>query len=369
MKIGLVSPYALTYGGVQDHVLNLSRKLREFGHEVKIIAPGSKKPLVTEDVIFVGEAKLVSFWRTMAPVAIGFYPELKKIFAREKFDIIHVHDPSIPMLSIQSVFFAPRHTPIVLTFHTVRIPRFYYHFWHPYIWFCAKKVSGGIVVSEATKKFHEIYFPKIVRDRAVLIPNAVDTEKFNPSVEPFEEYIDGKINILYVGRFEPRKEPGVLFDAYLKLRKKHKNLRLIMVGAGPLRRGLKRRANGKKDIVFVGAVSGADLPRYYKTADIYCSPASRGESFGIVLLEAMATGTPVVGADNEGYSKVIKDGQNGVLVPMQDVGATADALEKLILHPRARRRLAKNGLTFSKNYSWDKVARRIEKFYQEHATS
>src|SRR3990167_1388664 len=210
MKIALVCPYALTYGGVQNHVLNLAKKLREFGHEVKIIAPGSKMTLVTDDVIFVGEARSVSFWRTIAPIAIGFYPELKKIFEKEKFDIIHVHDPSIPMLSIQAVFFSPPHTPVVLTFHAVRIPRFYYHLWDPYIWFCTKKISGGIIVSEATKKFHEIYFPAIVRERAVLIPNAVDIEKFNPNVRPFKEYKDGKINILYVGRFEIRKEPEIL---------------------------------------------------------------------------------------------------------------------------------------------------------------
>lgn len=366
MKIGLVCPYALAYGGVQDHVLNLAKKLREFGHEVKIIAPGSKKPLVTDGVIFVGEAKLVSFWRTMAPVAIGFYPELKKIFARERFDIVHVHDPSIPMLSIQSVFFAPRETPIVLTFHAVRIPRFYYHFWHPYIWFCAKKVVGGIVVSEATKRFHEIYFPQIVRDKAVLIPNGVDVNRFNPNVEPFEQFKDGKINILFVGRFEPRKEPGVLLEAYLRLRKKHKNLRLIMIGDGPLRRGLKKTANSMKDVVIPGAAAPGDLPRWYATADIFCSPASRGESFGIVLLEAMASGVPVVGAANEGYSKVIKDNYNGLLVPMQDLGALAYTLEKLILQPRTRGRLAQNGLKFAQKYSWDKIARKIEAFYLKH---
>lgn len=364
MKIGLVSPYALTYGGVQDHVLNLAKKLREFGHEVKIIAPKSKKPLTKEGVIFVGEARKIALWRTIFPIAVGFYPQLKQIFEKEKFDVLHIHDPAIPMLSIQSMFFAPRKTAVFLTYHSVRIPRFYYHLWDPYIWANWHKVVGCIAVSQTTRAFYEEYVPK--SKKAVLIPNAVDTDKFNPNIEPFEEFKDGKVNILYVGRFEPRKEPGILFDAYLKLRKKHNNLRLIMVGDGPLRRSLKRKANGKSDIVMPGAATPADLPRWYTTADIFCSPASHGESFGIVLLEAMATGTPVVGADNEGYSKVIEHNQNGLLAPMQDIEGTAEALEKLILHPRIRLRLADNGLEFAQKYSWDKVARRIEKFYLEH---
>lgn len=357
MKIGLVSPYALTFGGVQEHILNLRNQLVNFGHDVKIIAPYSKRTLVKNGIIFVGRGRTVRFWRTAAPIAIGFHHRLKRILKEENFDILHIHDPGVPTLPIFALFFSP--TVNVVTFHLVRIPRFYYHLWDPYIWYCAKKVHGRIAVSKTTQDFYHLYFP----GKSVIIPSGVDSKRFNPKIAPITKYKDGKMNILFVGRLEPRKEIGDLIKAFLLLRLKYSHLRLIIVGDGPLKKKLLRLSKGDQSIVFVSDVSASQLPRFYTTADIFCSPAGEGESFGIVLLEAMASGVPVVATSNDGYRQVIKNGQNGILTPVGDVEKLSRALAELIESSSKRKRLSKNGLSFVRNYSWEKIAKQIESFY------
>lgn len=357
MKIGLVSPYALTFGGVQEHILNLSKQLKTFGHEVKIIAPKSKESQIEDGVFFVGTGRKIPLWRTIAPVTVGFYPSLRTILAKEKFDILHIHEPSIPTLPMQAMFFSQ--TTTIVTFHLVRIPRFYYHLWDPYIWYSSRKVDGQIAVSLPSKQFYERYVP----GKMVIIPNGVDTARFNPKVQPITAFKDGKINILFVGRFEPRKETHVLVKAFSLLRSRYSNIRLILVGDGPLKIELIKEARGIDDIVFVGNVSPEKLPHYYTTADIFCSPAGEGESFGIVLLEAMASGVPVVAASNRGYRQIITNGENGILFPVSDSEKLSKRLEDLIVHPVRRKQLGKKGFLFAQKYSWTEVAKQIEDFY------
>ena len=173
--------------------------------------------------------------------------------------------------------------------------------------------------------------------------------------QPIAGYDDGKINILFVGRLEKRKGVNYLIDAYARLKKQHPNIRLIIVGPGVnLRRRyeLKVRLKRLKDVVFTGGVRYEELPRYYQAADIFCAPATGKESFGIVLLEAMALGKPIVATSNEGYSSVVTDGEQALLVPPRNSKALAEALKRLIEDTSLRHKLGANGLMTVQRYDW-----------------
>ncbi|MDD4322945.1 MAG: glycosyltransferase family 4 protein, partial [Dehalococcoidales bacterium] len=201
-----------------------------------------------------------------------------------------------------------------------------------------------------------------------IIPNGIDLDHFNPKVPPIKRFKDGKINILFVGRMERRKGLDYLIKAFEMIRKKNDNVRLIVVGPGKvLRRSYERtvRKRGIEDVVFVGRVTYDELPMYYQTADIYCSPATGGESFGIVLLEAMALGKPIVASRIEGYRHVVTDGQEGILVPPKNSQSLAAALQKLIDDDNLRHQMGSNGITTAARYDWKIIARRVLQFYQE----
>lgn len=226
------------------------------------------------------------------------------------------------------------------------------------------KLRAKIAVSTAAQRYHK----KWVRGDFQVIPNGVDVNMFSPGVKPIPEYCDGKLNILFVGRLENRKGLSYLLKAYRNIKQKAPNTRLIVAGPGRI---LRRRYegfvenNGIKDVVFVGHVSEEMKPRYFSTADIFCAPATGRESFGIVLLEAMATGKPVVASSIEGYRCVITNGVEGILVPPKSDKKLAQALLKLIDDPELRQKMGKNGYEKAKQYSWDKVARQVLDCYEK----
>ena len=183
---------------------------------------------------------------------------------------------------------------------------------------------------------------------------------------PIPEFRDGKINILFVGRLEKRKGLRYLLDAYSRLKWDFPNTRLIVVGPGNPDKYCYRilAERSLEDVVFVGAVDHVMLPRYYQTADIYCSPAIGKESFGIVLLEAMAASKPIVASRIQGYADVVTDGHQGLLAPPQDGEGLAAALARLIQDPDLRRKLGANGRADVNQYAWQKVATRVVDYYQ-----
>ncbi|GAH69584.1 unnamed protein product, partial [marine sediment metagenome] len=188
-----------------------------------------------------------------------------------------------------------------------------------------RKLDGKIAVSKPAMEFASKYIPGYYN----IIPNGIDLEHFSPDIAPIKEFCDGKQNILFVGRLERRKGLIYLIKAYQQVKREIPNSRLIIVGPGtrlrkPYEKWIKR--NGLEDVVFIGYASYADLPRYYKTADVYCAPSTSHESFGIVLLEAMAVGKPIIASRIDGYAGVVTDGEDGWLVPPGDSRALAKAL-------------------------------------------
>jgi phosphatidylinositol alpha-mannosyltransferase len=220
-----------------------------------------------------------------------------------------------------------------------------------------------VAVSEAARQEVTRHFPGPV----AVVPNGVDLARFRPGLRRLERYDDGTPNILFVGRFDPRKGLPDLLAACRLLAREGLSFRLILAGDGALRRTVERMATGalRGRVHFEGRVRHDRLPRYYATADVFCSPALGGESFGLVLLEAMAAGAPVVATDISGYRCVVTNGVDGLLLPPRDPAALADALRALLLSPDRRAGLTARGVATASRYGWDRIARDLEAVYGE----
>ena len=366
MKIGLVSPYDYAYpGGVMAHIYHLKNGLEENGHEVKIIAPLSGPP-----PNYIGNQGLIPLGRSV-PVPVGgstsrislsvwLQPEIKELLKKEAFDVIHLHEPLAPIIPLFVLHLSKSLN--VGTFHAFHNSSKTYFFskyilknWH-------NKLDGRIAVSKPALDFVSKYFP----GNYEIIPNGIDFKKFSMPQREINDYKDGKINILFVGRLEKRKGLKHLLVAYSKVKLQHPNSRLIVVGPGNPEPDCYRLIAERsiEDVVFVGAVPSEDLPSYYQAADIFCSPATGGESFGIVLLEAMASGKPIVASNIEGYSSVMSNENEGLLVPPKDEEALTEALLNLIKDRSLREKLGNNGLLKAPNYDWSVVTKKILDYYE-----
>jgi phosphatidylinositol alpha-mannosyltransferase len=368
MKIALVSPYDYAHpGGVVNHIRSLAEQYIRLGHEVRVIAPSSNKAENTEEeFVCMGRARTIPVPGTVLRISLSVHlaPHIKEVLAREKFDVVHLHEPFMPMLCSAVLRFS--NGVNVGTFHACA-GKPGYAFGRPLSSFLLKrrnrKLCGRIAVSHAASR----YASKSVPGDFTVIPNGVDLKVFHPGVTPIPEYQDGKLNIVFVGRLESRKGVNYLLAAYAKLKAECPDIRLLIVGPGVrLRHRYEKyvRENNLKDVVFVGSVPFSELPRYYQTADIFCSPATGQESFGIVLLEAMALGKPIVATDIEGYSAVVTHGHDGLLVPPRHTGALAEALKKLIQDEGLRRELGNHGLVSVRRYDWSIVAAQLLAYYQ-----
>jgi phosphatidyl-myo-inositol alpha-mannosyltransferase len=368
MKIALVSPYDFAYpGGVVNHIVCLERYLTRLGHDVRVIAPASQKVYFDGDrFILIGTPRAVPASGSICRVTLSVWLEnnVRKVLKENRFDVVHLHEPLMPMLCTTVLRLSDAAN--VGTFHA-HAGRPGYLFPYPVSSWLLKRwwqhLHQRIAVSEPAREFVNGYLPADY----TLIPNGVDLEHFDANVAPFEEYRDGKINILFVGRLEKRKGLDYLLRAMEILQRQRDDLRLIVVGPGTrLMGGYQKyvRQHGLKDVIFTGCAEYADLPRYYQTADIFCTPATRCESFGIILLEAMAMGKPIVASRNEGYRRVLEDGAEGYLVPPKDAAALADALGKLAADPDLRREMGRRGQSKAAGYSWAKVSEQVAEVYQ-----
>jgi len=369
MKIALVSPYDFIHpGGVVNHILALYDQLREMGHEVRIIAPASRS-VQNEDERFlhIGKARPLPVRGTTIRISLSLRlaSKIKEVLSREKFDIIHLHEPFMPMLCSAVLRFSD--SVNIGTFHACRGSPGYNFGWPiSKLMLCRRrrKLAGKIAVSKTAMDYASEHVP----GQYTIIPNGIDLEHFSPDVLPIERFADGKINILFVGRLEKRKGLDHLLKAYHKVKKEHANCRLIVVGPGVRFRRkyeIYVRRHRLADVVFVGMVDYDELPRYYKTADIFCSPATGRESFGIVLLEAMALGKPVVATSIEGYAGVITNGEEGYLVPPKDDKELARSLMALINDESLRQQMGARGLITAREHDWKKIALLVADYYTE----
>lgn len=369
MKIALVSPYDFAYpGGVTNHISSLERYLTRMGHEVKVIAPASKAVSVFGDrFIPIGKPRPVPVSGSIVRITISLRlaSAIKAALAREKFDIVHLHEPFMPMLCSAVLRFSD--TVNIGTFHACNGDPGYNLGWpigRIVLKRRARKLNGKIAVSKPAMDYASKYVP----GDYTIIPNGIDLEHFSSDVAPIEKFKDGKRNILFVGRLEYRKGLNYLLKAYRQVKREIPDSRLIIVGPGTrLRRKYEKwvASNDLKDVVFIGYVSYDELPRYYQTADVFCAPAISQESFGIILLEAMALSKPIVASNIEGYASVMTHGEEGWLVPPRDSRRLAEALISLLGDEPLRQKMGARGKIEAAKYSWEQVAQRVFACYEK----
>jgi phosphatidylinositol alpha-mannosyltransferase len=282
------------------------------------------------------------------------------LLARHRFDVIHLHEPFAPMIPL-SVLNASG-SPNVGTFHASGQRSFAYATSRKLVQWLAKRLTARIAVSEAAAQFVRRY----IGGEYTIIPNGVDTHCFRPDLPPIEMWNDERPNVLFVGRFdEPRKGFPVLFDAWGDVRAERPDARLMVVGRGDPEPFRKRAADLEWDNVhFVGGVDSELLPRYYRTANVFCAPSTGQESFGIVLVEAMSSGVPVVASDIGGYRQVLHHRQEGLLVPPQQPKALATALLHLLDNPELQQTMGRAGRLTARQYAWEGVSEQVVEVYE-----
>jgi phosphatidylinositol alpha-mannosyltransferase len=369
MKIALVTPYDYPYpGGVTEHIAALDKCFRALGHDTRIIAASTTDEDVLGDhVIKVsGAVANVPFSGSTARITIApvVYRRIKQILKQEKFDVVHVHEPTVPMLSL--VVLRHSHALNVGTFHAYRESNAIYEYMRPLVQRVFNRLDGRIFVSEAVREYITRYFP----GDYTIIPNGIDCARFaSPEIQPIEQFNDGRPNLLFVGRMEKRKGFRHLMRAFPHIKKAIPDARLIVCGAfsdkekAPF---IRYTRTGKlRSVHFVGYVSPEELPRYYRTATIFCAPSTGFESFGIILLEAMAAGVPIVASDITGYRSVVENGGEGLLVPPEDEQALARAIIDLLRDPKRRAEMRDCGKKTAAQYDWSIVARRVLDYYDQ----
>ena len=362
MKIGLVSPYVYPLpGGVTEHVRHLYENLRKRGHDVRIITSSHGLQRSSEgDIIRIGKGFSMPANGSMGTITLSprFLSQVRDVLEEERFDLLHFHEPFVPFLS-----------PIVLRLSTsVNVATFHayggfspaYEFGSRVLGGYAGRLHGRIAVSAAARHFIDRYFPGDYK----VIPNGVDVDRYRRAV-PIARWQDGTSNILFVGRHEPRKGLIELLKAFRILRSTGCQCRLLVVGSGPQEREARRYVLTRRlrGVEFLGRVSDDEKAQLFKTADVYVSPATGRESFGIVLLEAMAAGTAIVCSDIHGYKGVVRRGREGLLVPPRKPKALAEAIGTLIADPELRERMSKEGEARAAEFSWERVTAKVDDYY------
>ena len=368
LKIGLFSPYDHAFhGGVRNHIIQIADQFRNWDHDVRIVAPCSSPESIHDpDFIPMGRPVPVPTAGSVARVSLSVWitPNIKHVLENEGFDVVHIHEPCAGMVPLGTLSSLKKRSAVnVATFHSYRGRRTWWAIGsdklvEPLI----RRLDGRIAVSEPAMQFITKHFPGEYN----VIPNGIDVDEF-AFAEPLPELMDGKTNLLFLGRLEKRKGLKYLLLAYSKLKWDFPDLRLIVVGPGEPDAECYRIMSERnlQDVIFTGRVSDEMRARYFKSAQIYCSPAVDKESFGIVLLEAMAAGAPVVATDIVGYASVVEHGHDGLLVPPKDEEALAQTIRVLLLDPSLRKRLSEQGIRTADSFRWERVAGSVLAYYHE----
>jgi phosphatidyl-myo-inositol alpha-mannosyltransferase len=363
VRVGLVCPYTWDVpGGVQAHVRDLAESLLERGHEVSVLTPVDEpdEADLPPYVVPAGRAVPVPYNGSVARLAFGplSLKRTRRWLREGGFDVLHIHEPTVPSLSMLACFAASG--PMVATFHTATTRSRALQVFGSVLQPGLEKITGRIAVSSAARR---VVVEHLGGD-AVLIPNGVSVQRFS-GAQPLPDQ-PGAPTVAFLGRIdEPRKGLAVLLEALPELVELVPDVRLLVAGPGDVdevREAIP--ASLRPHVELLGLVSDADKARVYASGDVYCAPNTHGESFGIVLIESMATGTPVVASDLEAFRRVLEDGASGVLVPVGDPASLAVALSDLLRDPDRRKLLAEAGRRTVEQYDWSTVTARIVEVYE-----
>jgi phosphatidyl-myo-inositol alpha-mannosyltransferase len=369
MKIGLVQPYNITKGGgVQSHVLAQAAELTKRGHDVAIITPQPREPYVDEGrkVIFLGTATDLKAMNTVSQVSASILTdEIDTVLEREQFDILHFHEPWVPVLSRQIL--SRSRSVNVGTFHAklpeTIVSRTMAKVITPYTKPLLRHIDAFTAVSDAAAE----YLLSLAEVPVTIIPNGIDLPHFQRSVASAKAArAKGVKTILYIGRLENRKGVKHLLDAYALVQERVDHVRLVIAGDGPDREKLELQAEelGLRNVEFLGFIDEATKKQLLHSADLFCSPAIFGESFGIVLLEAMASGLVTVAGDNPGYESVMQGlGKLSIINP-KDTALFAHRLQLLLLDEDLRSLWKKWAKDYVKQFDYPKIVDKYEAVYK-----
>jgi phosphatidylinositol alpha-mannosyltransferase len=366
MRIGMVCPYSFDVpGGVQSHVLQLAEVMRARGQNVSVLAPSSPHVALPEYVVSAGRAVPIPYNGSVARLQFSpaVHGKVRRWLADGDFDVLHLHEPNAPSLSMWALRVAEG--PIVATFHTsttksltLAVFQGVLRPWH-------EKIVGRIAVSDLARRWQM----EALGSDAVEIPNGVDVASF-ASAPLLDGYPRPGKTVLFLGRFdEPRKGMAVLIDALPRLVEHFPGVQVLVVGRGD-QDELRSKAGGLGGhLRFLGQVDDAAKASALRSADVYCAPHTGGESFGIVLVEAMAAGTPVVASDLHAFRRVLRNGDAGRLVPVEDGAALAAGLVAVLENDQLAKRYVAAGADAVRRYDWSVVANQIMQVYETVAGS
>ncbi len=361
MRIGMVCPYSFDVpGGVQSHVVELAQVLIERGHRVSVLAPASEDIELPEFVVSAGKAVAIPYNGSVARLSFGptAYSRLRRWIADNDFEVLHVHEPNAPSISMLALKVAEG--PIVATFHTSTTRSLVLATFQGVLRPYHEKISGRIAVSELARRWQV----EALGSDAVEIPNGVDVPAF-ANAPLLEGYPRPGGTVLFLGRYdEPRKGMAVLLGALPQLVRRHPDVEILIVGRGDEERLRREAGPHAGHLRFLGQVSDEDKASAMRSADVYCAPNLGGESFGIVLVEAMAAGTAVVASELDAFRRVLRDGTAGSLVPVGDSPALARAIDELLTDGDCRAALVRTADQVVGEYDWPVVAEQILRVYE-----
>ncbi|MCZ4553948.1 glycosyltransferase family 4 protein [Rhodococcus maanshanensis] len=361
MRIGMVCPYSFDVpGGVQAHVVELASVLIERGHKVSVLAPASEGTELPDFVVSAGRAVAIPYNGSVARLSFGpvSYARVRRWIVDNDFDVLHIHEPNAPSLSMLAMKIAEG--PIVATFHTSTTKSLVLSTFQGVLAPYLEKISGRIAVSELARRWQM----ESLGSDAVEIPNGVDVPAF-ANADPLPGYPRAGGTVLFLGRYdESRKGMAVLLEALPELVAKHPDLEILVVGRGDEDRLRKDAGRFAGHLRLLGQVTDAEKASALRSADVYCAPNLGGESFGIVLVEAMAAGTAVVASELDAFRRVLRDGTAGMLVPVGDSAALATAIDSVLSDPDRRRALVGTATEVVAEYDWPVVAEQILRVYE-----
>ena len=362
MRIGIACPYSWDVpGGVQQHIRDLAEALIDLGHEVSVIAPADEDRPLPPYVVPTGKAMPVPYNGSVARLSFGPLSanRVRRWLRDGDFDVLHVHEPTVPSLPLLACWVASG--PIVATVHTAMPRSRILLATQPVLRTALEKINGRIAVSEAARST----FVEHLGGDAVLIPNGVATHRYL-FADPFPGWPGEGGAIGFLGRMdEPRKGLGVLLSAFELLAPARPGLRLLIAGHGDIdeaRRSLPPELRDRAE--FLGEVSEEDKVRLLHSVDVFCSPNTGGESFGIVTAEAMAAGLPIVASDIPAFRDVLRGGQAGELFATGDAADLARVTARLLDDPGRRAELSVAALDAVADYDWATVARNVLSVYE-----
>jgi len=363
VRVGLVCPYSWDVpGGVKEHVRDLAEELLRLGHEVSVLAPGDPDAVVEPYVVLSGRAVPVPFNGSVARLSFGpvSASRTRRWIREGGFDLLHVHEPVSPSVSMLAVWAASG--PVVGTFHSSYLSRSrVYGASYGILQPTLERITARIAVSEAARST----VVQHVGGDAVLIPNGVALRRY-AKADPMPGWPGQGGALGFLGRIdEPRKGLPVLLEALRAVVAEHPGVRLLVAGPGDVDEVRDSIDPDLRDRVeLLGLVSDADKAAMLHSVDLYVAPNTGGESFGMILLEAMAAGAPVLASNLDAFRSVLDDGRAGRLFPVGDPGALAAAANELLRDRAKRTALAEAGTAVARRYDWQTVAQQVLAVYE-----